>query len=62
MKYVKTIKTKIFEEKEDENIFLFDEDDKKVECSLPNIEKAQENKFFENNKKLDEPLSVCRLV
>ena len=50
------------EEKEDENIFLFDKDGKKVECSLPNIEKAQENKFFENNKTLDEPLSVCRLV
>ena len=41
MKYVKTIKSKILEKKEDENIFILDKDNKKVECSLPNIEKAQ---------------------
>jgi hypothetical protein len=29
------------EEKADENIYILDEQNKKVECSLPNIEKAQ---------------------
>ena len=50
------------EKKEDENIFIMDKDGKKVECSLPNIEKAMENKFFENNMTLDKPSTVCRLV
>lgn len=48
MKYLKTIKYKILAEEEESNIYF----NETVQCSLPNIEKAINKKYFENNETL----------
>ncbi len=51
------------EKEEVENIYLHDKDGKlnKLECSLPNIEKAMNGYFF-NKPETNEVLKVCRFV